>query len=123
MATQTIDLDGKTYVVIEQEEYNRLRRLSKAAELPPLPEADGAGNVPAVAFARATLARGIIQDRAEAGLSQAELAKLAGIRKETLCRIERGRHTPSVATIQRIDRALKKTLTGRNIAGVRRQAR
>jgi transcriptional regulator with XRE-family HTH domain len=69
--------------------------------------------MPAVAFARATLARGIIADRARAGLSQVELSKRAGIRKETLCRIERGRHTPSVATIQRIDRALKAALTGR----------
>jgi len=75
--------------------------------------ADAAGNVPAVAFARATLARGIIRDRARAGLSQAELARRAGIRPETVCRIERGRHTPSVATIQRIDRAIRKALAGR----------
>jgi len=43
-------------------------------------------------------------------LNQKELAQLAGIRLETLCRIETGKHTPSVPTIDRIDRALKKAL-------------
>jgi DNA-binding XRE family transcriptional regulator len=75
-----------------------------------MPEADAEGNVPAVAFGRATLARGIIRDRARAGLTQAELASLAGIRTETLCRLERGRHTPSVETVRRLDRVLKKAL-------------
>jgi DNA-binding XRE family transcriptional regulator len=86
------------------------KTLAKAATLPALPEADAEVNVPAVAFGRATLARGIIRDRAKAGLPQAELASLAGIRTETLCRLERGRHTPSIETVRRIDRALKKAL-------------
>ena len=113
MSTPTLELDGKTYVVIEREEFDRLRTLAKAAELPPVPEADGEGNVPAVAFGRATLARGILRDRARAGLTQAELAARAGIRPETLCRLERGRHTPSVETVGRIDRALKKALSAK----------
>ena len=79
-------------------------------KLPPLPEPDAEGNVPAVAFARATLVREIIRDRARAGLTQAELAERAGVRTETICRIERGRHTPSLATVQRIDRALRAAL-------------
>ncbi len=91
-------------MVVEREEYERLRELAKAAALP---EPNGEGNVPAVAFARATIARGIIRDRVAAGLNQKELARRAGIRVETLCRIERGKHPPSVETIQRIDRALK----------------
>jgi DNA-binding XRE family transcriptional regulator len=41
-------------------------------------------------------------------MNQRDLAKLAGIRVETLCRIETGKHTPSVATIDRIDHALKR---------------
>jgi transcriptional regulator with XRE-family HTH domain len=64
------------------------------------------GNVPAVAYARASLARKIIRDRSAAGLSQRELAKLAGITFEHLSRIESGKHTPSVPTIDKIDRAL-----------------
>lgn len=35
-------------------------------------------------------------------------ADAAGIRVETVCRIETGKHTASVPTIERIDRALKK---------------
>ena len=54
------------------------------------------------------VARSIIRDRVEAGLTQRELAKRAGLRPETVCRIETGRHTPSVPTIEKIDRALKR---------------
>jgi DNA-binding XRE family transcriptional regulator len=104
---QTIELNGKSYVILEHQEYQRLTTLAKAAELP-LPEADADGNYPAVEYARASLARGIIGDRVAAGLSQKELAKLAGIRVETLCRIETGKHTPSVPSVNKIDRALKK---------------
>jgi len=42
-----------------------------------------------------------------AGLSQRELALKAGVRVETLCRIETGKHIPSVPTIDKLDRALK----------------
>lgn len=75
--------------------------------MPPLPEADAQGNRPGVAFARATIARGIIRDRTAAGLSQAQLARLARIRVETLNRIERAKVTPDVAMIAKIDKALK----------------
>jgi transcriptional regulator with XRE-family HTH domain len=71
-----------------------------------LPTPDAHGNVPAVAYARASLARKIIRDRSAAGLSQRELAKRAGISFEHLSRIESGKHTPSVPTIEKIDRAL-----------------
>jgi len=71
-----------------------------------LPAPDAEGRYPAVAYARASFARKIIRDRAAAGLSQRELAKRAGISFEHLCRIETGKHTPSVATIEKIDRAL-----------------
>lgn len=78
--------------------------------LPPLPKPDRRGNYPAVEFGCATIARGIIRDRAKAGLSQKQLAKLAGVRPETLCRIETGRHVASVPTIEKIDKALKRAI-------------
>jgi DNA-binding XRE family transcriptional regulator len=65
------------------------------------------GNYPAVEYARASLARKIIKARRTAGLSQVELARRAGIRPETLNRIEKGKTTPDVATIAKIDRALE----------------
>lgn len=108
--TPTFEVNGKMFMVVERDEYERLRELANAAVLPALPEPDGEGNVPAVAFARATIARGIIRDRVAAGLNQKELARRAGVRVETLCRIETGKHTPSVETIQRIDRALKQAV-------------
>ena len=108
MATQqTIVVDGKSYVLLPRDEYDKLTTLAKAAELPPLPPPDAKGNYPAVEYARASLARKIIRNRVAAGLSQRKLAELAGISFENLCRIETGKHTPSVPTIDKIDRALK----------------
>jgi DNA-binding XRE family transcriptional regulator len=107
MSTQTIHLEGKSYVVVPSDEYHRLVTLSKAADLPPLPEPDAKGNYPAIEYACASIARGIIRDRVAAGLTQKELAEMAGIREETLCRIETGKNIPSVPTIDKIDRALK----------------
>ena len=40
--------------------------------------------------------------RRAVGLSQAELARRAGVRPETLNRIERGRTTPDFATIRKL---------------------
>jgi DNA-binding XRE family transcriptional regulator len=107
MATQTIELGGKPYVILPRDEYDRLATLAKAAELPPLPAPDANGNYPAVEYARASLARKIIRDRITAGLSQRQLALRAGVRVETLCRIETGKHSPSLKSIDKIDRALK----------------
>ncbi len=108
MLAQNIMLEGKPYVVLPREEFDRLNALAKAGELPPLPEPNAQGNYPAVEYARASLARKIIRDRVAAGLNQRELAKLAGVRVETLCRIETGKHTPSVPTVDKLDRALKR---------------
>ena len=95
---QTIVLDGKRFVILPEDEYRRLSAL---------PPADSSGNRPAVAAMRAVLARDIVRDRQRVGWSQAELARRAGIRVETLNRIETGKHTPSVATIEKLDTALR----------------
>jgi ribosome-binding protein aMBF1 (putative translation factor) len=81
--------------------------LAKAGQLPPIPQPDAEGNYPAVQYARDSLARKIICDRVAAGLSQRDLALRAGVRVETLCRIETGKHTPSVPTVDKLDRVLK----------------
>jgi DNA-binding XRE family transcriptional regulator len=107
MTTQTILLDGRSYVILLREDYERLATLAKAAELPPLPEPDADGNYPAVEYARASLARDIIRERVAARLSQRQLAERAGVRVETLCRLETGKVTPSLTTVNKLDRALK----------------
>jgi len=102
--------NGRRMVVLEESEYNRLRM--KADEWEPLlPEPDGDGNYPAVTYARASLARDIIRHRRRLGLTQVELAKRAGIRPETLWRIEQGDRTPAIGTVEKIDKALKKAET------------
>jgi DNA-binding XRE family transcriptional regulator len=106
---QTLNLVGKEFVILERSEYDRLRALEHKpgiAILPPLPPADANGNRPALEFVRATIARDIIKERTALGLSQQELAKLAGVRQETLCRLETGKHSPNVRTVDKIDRAL-----------------
>jgi DNA-binding XRE family transcriptional regulator len=101
---QTVILDGKRFVIMPEADYERL------AMMPP---PDAAGNRPAVAAMRAVLARDIVRDRERVGWSQAELARRAGVRVETLNRIETGKNTPSVATIEKIDNALRAAAKGR----------
>jgi ribosome-binding protein aMBF1 (putative translation factor) len=78
------------------------------ASVPPLPDADADGNYPAAETLRAVLARQIARRRAAAGWSQAELAAAAGVRQETVSRIESGKNAPNVATVDKLDRALKR---------------
>src|SRR4051794_32213639 len=98
MGAQTVYLNGKAYVILEQEEYERLAARASDVALPPLPPPDANGNYPAVEYGRASIARGIIQDRLAAGMSRQELARRAGIRLETLCRVESGKYSPAPRT-------------------------
>lgn len=75
--------------------------------LPPLPNANAEGNYPALEYATAVLARKPIRERRAVGLTQADLARRAGIRPETLNHIERGKATPDIATVQKIARAIE----------------
>jgi DNA-binding XRE family transcriptional regulator len=116
LSLQCIEVAGQRFVLLPEKEYERL--CSRASEivplndddLPPLPKPDKRGNFPAVEYARVSLARDIIRDRRAAGLTQRELAKLAGTRQETISRIESGNYTASVKLVDRIDRALKRSL-------------
>lgn len=109
---ETITRKGKTFALVPIEAWKRIA--GGDVPLPDLPPADAHGNRPAVQYMRAVIARGIIRDRVAAGLSQAELARLARIEPATLNRIERAKVTPDEATVRKIDRA---------IAGVRVQAK
>jgi DNA-binding XRE family transcriptional regulator len=102
--------------MIEPNELARLERLAARAEaaersqlavLPEFPLTDASGNRPAVAFARVSISRSLIQDRRAAGLSQQDLARRAGVRQETISRIESGKHSPTVRTVEKIDRVLQ----------------
>jgi len=103
-----IELAGQRWAIMPERDYKRLTAQAGAdAGGPALPKADAQGNFPAVEYARASLARKIIKARRLAGLTQAELARRARIRPETLNRIEKGKTTPDTATIAKIERALE----------------
>jgi DNA-binding XRE family transcriptional regulator len=86
----------------ERQQWQRAKRKRTAAPR------DAWGNYPAADALQVSIARSILRQRRAAGLTQVQLARLAGIRPETLNRIEKGKHVPSVATVDRIDRALTK---------------
>lgn len=111
MVAQTIEIAGKRLVILEESDYLRLRRRGKASsiDLPPIPPPNSAGNRPAAAYIFASIARDIVAERKAAGLTQEQLAKRSGIRQETLSRIESGKHTPTMQTLKKIDRALGKS--------------
>lgn len=120
-AVQTLTLTGERFVILPEAEY--LRLLGEEAE-PTLPAPDDKGRYPAVETARVILARKLIRARRALGWSQAELARRAGVRVETLNRLERGKHSPNVATVDKLSRALRageaKAQRGKTMAAKRK---
>ena len=111
MVAGTIELKGRRFVIVAEEEYDRLRQRAAVAgdvALPAVPARLPGGNLPAVAALRVGLARKLIKRRWAVGLSQAETARRAGVRAETLNRIEKAKVTADTATISRIVRVLEK---------------
>ena len=116
-ALQTFRLEGREFVILEKRQYDRLTgnipghtaTVQGDVTLPALPDKLPGGNYPAVEALRADLARDLIKRRWAAQLTQAELARRAGIRHETLNRLEKAKVTPDPATVRKIVRALEKT--------------
>src|SRR5271154_4284929 len=110
MTVQTLKVAGKRFVILEERDFRRLERragMSDESDLPPLPDPLPNGNYPGIEAMRVGLARRLIRDRRAVGLTQVELARRAGIAAESLNRIEKGKLTPTMATLQKIDRALE----------------
>ena len=112
MSATTITLSGKRFVILPEAEYRRLRDVRSKRNsqdewgLPPLPAKLPSGNYPAVEYARALAARDLIRTRRRLGLTQSDLARRAGVRVETLNRIERAKITASLAMMQKLDAVL-----------------
>lgn len=107
MTVKFLNLAGKRWAIMPEKDYKRLAaHTGDQPGFPSLPPLDADGNFPAVQYARVSLARKIIKARRRAGLSQAELARRAGIRPETLNRIEKARSSPDTSTIAKLSRAL-----------------
>jgi ribosome-binding protein aMBF1 (putative translation factor) len=105
MAHATLNMNAKTFVLVPEAEF---RGLTSRTAMPAHPTTDGDGNFPAVQTGRVAIAREIIRRREAVGLSQKALASAAGIRAETLNRIEKAKVTADTATIAKIDGALKR---------------
>jgi DNA-binding XRE family transcriptional regulator len=82
------------FVILPAAEYRRLVRLA------------GEPRLDAVAYARQSIGRDLVRRRRDAGLSQRNVASRAGLRVETLSRLENGRGNPTLKTVQAILRAL-----------------
>lgn len=95
-----VELDGVRYVILRESVF---QRLCEQAGVAPGEAAEEASELSSgVGLDRTSLAEKLARRRGAAGLSQAELARQAGIRPETLNRIERGRTTPDFATVRKL---------------------
>jgi ribosome-binding protein aMBF1 (putative translation factor) len=97
-AIGTLLIDDREYVVIPRSEFERLggakARVGRQKERPAAPAV------------RQIIARTLMRRRIKAGLSQEELARKAGVRAETVCRIESGKFQPRRETMARLDGVL-----------------
>jgi DNA-binding XRE family transcriptional regulator len=115
---KTLIEEGRKFVLVPAEAWERIA--TGAVTMPEVPTTDAEGNMDALEFARATIARGIIRDRVAAGLSQAELARRAGIQPAVLNRIEKAKVVPDNSTMKKIDAVLSPAggrARGQRVAG------
>ena len=91
-------LDGTWYVILREDEFREMTRSKggKSAE----------DDLNAVNMSNQRLADRLLQRRQEAGLTQKDLAARAGVRGETLNRIERGHTTPDFRTVRKLVNAM-----------------
>ncbi|HID78004.1 MAG TPA: XRE family transcriptional regulator [Planctomycetaceae bacterium] len=96
-----IELDGIRYVILRESVFDRLCEKAGVQWA----GADG-GASGAMEWDGKSLAEKLVRRRRACGLSQAALARLAGIRPETLNRIERGHTTPDFRTVRKLVAAM-----------------
>ena len=105
MTLHDIVMDGQSYVMIPRAEWDRVAKRLPDPDLLPEPAANADGSF-STAHVRVMLCNKVIRQRKNAKLTQAQLAKLAGIRVETISRLEAGKHIPSVRTMEKIEAAI-----------------
>ena len=93
-----VELDGVRYVILRESVFDALCRRADVS----LEDASQGAEGAVEELEGADLAEKLVRRRKAAGLGQAELARRAGIRPETLNRIERARTTPDFATIRKL---------------------
>jgi len=87
-----VELDGVRYVILREAAFEQLcRRAGLEPDAPPEESLETT-----LGLDHVSLAEKLARRRRVVGLSQSKLARRAGIRPETLNRIERGRTTPDL---------------------------
>lgn len=104
VACTRVELDGVRYVILRETVFQQLCRKAGVVEREAPPAEELAA--PGLETDSASLTAKLVRRRQAAGLSQAELARRASIRPETLNRIERGWTTPDFATIRKLVAAI-----------------
>ena len=89
-----LELDGARYVIVREALFDQLCERAGAQASPKAPLA--------LELDAPTLSEKLAGRRRAAGLTQAALARRAGIRPETLNRIERGHTTPDFSTVRKL---------------------
>ncbi len=104
---QVVELDGVRYAILREA---ALLKLCQRARVQAAASAGSGSRAPGtpdeIELDGQKLARRLVLRRKRAGLGQAELARRAGIRVETLNRLERGKTTPDFSTIRRLVEAM-----------------
>jgi DNA-binding XRE family transcriptional regulator len=93
---QTLEIAGRAYVLVRKADYERLRLHAEESQEDSSP------------FRTRSIGPDLRQRRQKACLTLSEVAAKAGIRLETLSRIENARTNPTVGTVQAILRALER---------------
>ena len=99
-AYQRVLLGGTWYVIVAEDEFRALTQMRGAK-----------GDIDALDALNVSdqrLADRLLRRRQESGLTQKDLARHAGVRVETLNRIENGRTTPDFKTIRKLVNAVGK---------------
>lgn len=99
---QAVELGGVRYAILPAAALHELCRRAGAEAVARNDPVSATGGSDAAEFDARDLARRLAARRGLAGLTQAGLAHLAGVRVETLNRIERGHTTPDFATIRKL---------------------
>lgn len=123
---QLINTDSGRMVILREADYLSLCAEARvdpdAVALPSFPPSREDGTMPAREAIRVSIARDIISAREHAGLTQQELAQRAGVRQETISRLESAKHTISDKTFGKIWAALE-TARGARAKGRKKTAK
>ncbi len=105
---EVVELGGTRYAILPEVLLRQVCRRAKVQAVAPRERQAGPdGLLQAEQFDARVLADRLVARRKQAGLSQAQLARRAGVRAETLNRIERNKVTPDYATIRKLVTAIK----------------